>query len=99
MIDKIKGLIKYTDCGMPTNIEDLQNRRMVRVYNEAIDDVVKLLLSEVNRTFKVKETITFFDWLQSKGYIVDDNFIFKGGKFYSIKTLESKYKREQNLKP
>lgn len=42
MIDKIKGLKKYTDCSMPANEKERMHKAEVSAYNQAIDDVVKL---------------------------------------------------------
>ena len=42
MIHKIKGLIKYTDCSMPSNEQERINKAKVEAYNQAIEDVVKL---------------------------------------------------------
>lgn len=42
MIDKIKGLIKYTDCSMPKDKKELQERQKIAAYNQAILDVVEL---------------------------------------------------------
>lgn len=43
MIDKIKGLIKYTDCSQPTNEVERTEKVYVSAYNQAITDVVELL--------------------------------------------------------
>ena len=42
MLDKIKGLKKYTDCSMPTNENELRQKESVAGYNQAIEDVVKI---------------------------------------------------------
>jgi len=42
MIDKIKGLRKYTDCSMPSNEKERLHKAEVSAYNQAIEDVVKL---------------------------------------------------------
>jgi len=42
MINKIKGLRKYTDCSMPSNEAERINKAEVSSYNQAIEDVVKL---------------------------------------------------------
>jgi hypothetical protein len=42
MLDKIKGLKKYTDCSMPTNENELRAKESVEGYNQAIEDVVKI---------------------------------------------------------
>lgn len=42
MLDKIKGLKKYTDCSMPTNENELRAKESVAGYNQAIEDVVKI---------------------------------------------------------
>ena len=42
MINKIKGLRKYTDCSMPSNEAERINKAEVSAYNQAIEDVVKL---------------------------------------------------------
>jgi hypothetical protein len=42
MLDKIKGLKKYTDCSMPTNNNELRQKESVSGYNQAIEDVVKI---------------------------------------------------------
>lgn len=42
MIDKIKGLRKYTDCSMPSNEQQHIEKAECAAYNQAIDDVVKL---------------------------------------------------------
>lgn len=43
MINKIKGLRKYTDCSMSSNEAERINKAEVSAYNQAIEDVVKLL--------------------------------------------------------
>lgn len=42
MIDKIKGLRKYTDCSMPSNEQQRIEKAECAAYNQAIEDVVKL---------------------------------------------------------
>ena len=42
MINKIKGLKKFTDCSMPSNEIERIQKAEVASYNQAIDDVVKL---------------------------------------------------------
>ena len=42
MLDKIKGLKKYTDCSMPANENELRAKESVAGYNQAIEDVVKI---------------------------------------------------------
>jgi len=42
MIDKIKGLRKYTDCSMPSNEQHRIEKAECAAYNQAIEDVVKL---------------------------------------------------------
>ncbi len=42
MINKIKGLRKYTDCSMPSNEAGRIYKAEVSAYNQAIEDVVKL---------------------------------------------------------
>lgn len=42
MINKIKGLRKYTDCSMPSNEAGRIDKAEVSAYNQAIEDVVKL---------------------------------------------------------
>jgi|TARA_R110000851_G_scaffold31915_1_gene86081 hypothetical protein len=42
MLNKIKGLQKFTDCSMPKNIGEVQERRDIEIYNQAINDVIKI---------------------------------------------------------
>lgn len=68
MIKKIKGLTIITDCSMPTTEEERIERGKVVAYNTAIEDVVKLLLSDSSLHLKDKERLCFIDWLKSEGY-------------------------------
>jgi hypothetical protein len=43
MINKIKGLKKFGDCSMPSNEKERINKAEIASYNQAIDDVIKLL--------------------------------------------------------
>ena len=60
MINKIKGLIKYTDCSMPSNEAERINKAEVSAYNQAIEDVVKLFAipDVVGRS----ELLKFLNW-------------------------------------
>jgi hypothetical protein len=53
MLDKIKGLKKYTDCSMPTNENEIREKESVAGYNQAIEDVVKIFsIYDVSNTLK-----------------------------------------------
>lgn len=43
MINKIKGLKKFTDCSMPSDEGERMHKAEVAAYNRAIEDVVKVL--------------------------------------------------------
>lgn len=40
MINKIKGLRKYTDCSMPSNETERISKAEVAAYNQAIEDLI-----------------------------------------------------------
>ena len=66
MLDKIKGLKKYTDCSMPTNNNELRQKESVSGYNQAIEDVVKIFsIYDVSQRSKL--FVLFADWLQYNG--------------------------------
>lgn len=66
MLDKIKGLKKYTDCSMPTNENELRQKESVAGYNQAIEDVVKIFsIYDVSQRSKL--FILFAEWLQYNG--------------------------------
>tara|TARA_R110000765_G_scaffold8312_1_gene26939 strand:+ start:81 stop:341 length:261 start_codon:yes stop_codon:yes gene_type:complete len=66
MLDKIKGLKKYTDCSMPTNENELRQKESVAGYNQAIEDVVKIFsIYDVSQRSKL--FVLFADWLQYNG--------------------------------
>ena len=48
MINKIKGMRLLTDCSFPSNEEQQIEKAKCSAYNQAIEDVVKLLESESN---------------------------------------------------
>lgn len=66
MLDKIKGLKKYTDCSMPANENELRQKESVAGYNQAIEDVVKIF-SIYNVSQQSKLFILFAEWLQYNG--------------------------------
>jgi hypothetical protein len=66
MLDKIKGLKKYTDCSMPTNNNELRQKESVSGYNQAIEDVVKIF-SIYDVSQRSEQLVLFADWLQYKG--------------------------------
>lgn len=43
MIKQIEGLKKYTDCSMPSNEKQRIEKAECAAYNQAIEDVVKLI--------------------------------------------------------
>ena len=66
MLDKIKGLKKYTDCSMPTNENELRQKESVAGYNQAIEDVVKIFsIYDVSQRSEL--FVLFADWLQYNG--------------------------------
>lgn len=66
MLDKIKGLKKYTDCSMPTNNNELRQKESVSGYNQAIEDVVKIFsIYDVSQRSEL--FVLFADWLQYNG--------------------------------
>tara|TARA_R110002167_G_C12171732_1_gene603580 strand:- start:56 stop:316 length:261 start_codon:yes stop_codon:yes gene_type:complete len=66
MLDKIKGLKKYTDCSMPTNENELREKESVAGYNQAIEDVVKIFsIYDVSQRSKL--FVLFAEWLQNNG--------------------------------
>lgn len=66
MLDKIKGLKKYTDCSMPTNENELRQKESVAGYNQAIEDVVKIFsIYDVSQRSKL--FVLFAEWLQYNG--------------------------------
>ena len=66
MLDKIKGLKKYTDCSMPTNENEIREKESVAGYNQAIEDVVKIFsIYDVSQRSKL--FVLFAEWLQYNG--------------------------------
>ena len=69
MLDKIKGLKKYTDCSMPTNENELRQKESVAGYNQAIEDVVKIFsiydVSQQRELLAFVEEVSEFDALVS----------------------------------
>jgi hypothetical protein len=63
MLDKIKGLKKYTDCSMPTNNNELRQKESVSGYNQAIEDVVKIfsIYDVSQRSELLKKWWKYFD--------------------------------------
>ncbi len=61
MLDKIKGLKKYTDCSMPTNENEIREKESVAGYNQAIEDVVKIF--SIYDVSKRSELLLFDEWL------------------------------------
>jgi hypothetical protein len=43
MIKEIKGLIKFTDCSMPSNEKERIHKAEITAYNQAINDVIELV--------------------------------------------------------
>jgi hypothetical protein len=66
MLDKIKGLKKYTDCSMPTNNNELRQKESVSGYNQAIEDVVKIFsiydVSQRSELLQKIESVKSFEW-------------------------------------
>ena len=93
MIDKIKGLKRYTTANLATTKEDFENLGRVIGYNEAIDDVVKLLLLESCEKLKDKNIPTFEDWLVKNGFEETRcNFTYKkNNTHHDIKDLLKHY--------
>ena len=69
MINKIKGLRKYTDCSMPSNEKERLHKAEVSAYNQAIEDVVKLFTipDVVGQSEQLKaedKDLSFADYLE-----------------------------------
>lgn len=65
MFDKIKDLKKLRDCSMPSNEKERIHNAETKAYNQAIDDVVKILQKD--------DAVTWFRLSQdSKGNISKD---------------------------
>lgn len=79
MINKIKGLRKYTDCSMPSNEEERLHKAEVSAYNQAIDDVVKRLQTD-------NSEITFSDIELNIGDDVITNIVgYEHSPFHNVK--------------
>ena len=89
-----------------TFIKDQHNGELPYVFGtlECANMMAKYLIKQLDMrivgvTFKDKKIPAFNDWLYTKGYTTENNYIFKSGKFYSLKSLELKYKKDIEVKP